>query len=78
MSYWATVESQIMGLKEIPMVTLANWPAYFSFAAVRVVSGTVINMIPNLGGYPGVIVNAGIAGFTDVVKFVTWEKVRVQ
>lgn len=74
--YFLTLSTQVQGLKNVPMSTLMNWPAYFSFAAVRVVAGTIIGVIPNMGGPVGVLINAGVAGFTDVVKFVTWENVR--
>lgn len=65
------------GLLNVPMQTLMQWPAFFSFALVRTGAGMVINAIPNVGGYPGMILNYGILGFSDVVKFVTWDNVKM-
>jgi len=68
---------QYSGLLEVPGAVAMNWPTFFSFAVVRVVAGTAINLIPNVGGYLGMVVNAGVTGFGDVVKFATWDKCHV-
>jgi len=64
------------GLASVPMQTLMQWPAFFSFAVVRTAAGMVIRAVPRFGGYPGLIVEYGILGFSDVVKFVTWDAIK--
>lgn len=67
---------QWTALMAVPGVVLMSWPAYFTFAAVRTISGMIINVIPQVGGYPGVVVNSAILGFSDVTKFATWDAVK--
>lgn len=72
---WSTcVEKQWTALKNVPSKTMDHWPAYFTFAAVRVGTGVVGNLIPQDLGLVSTVLYAGFAGFTDVVKFVTWNE----
>ena len=70
------VYAQVDILKSIPGTTLTYWPAWFTFAAVEYVEGIIIQVIPDVGGPVGMLVNAGLKGMTRVVQMVTWDAVR--
>ena len=70
------VYEQVNVLKTIPGTTLSYWPAWFTFAVVEYVEGVLIQVIPDVGGPVGMIVNAGLKGMTRVVQMVTWDAVR--
>lgn len=67
---------QFEGMKAIPEALLANWPAFFGFYAVETLYAMVLRMVPQFGGAVGTIENAALAGATEVLRFVTWEKLR--
>lgn len=71
-----TVYEQANVLKAIPGVALSFWPAWFTFSIVEYVEGVIIQVVPDVGGPVGMVVNAGLKGMTRVVQMVTWDLVR--
>ena len=68
---------QFEAVKNIPMRVLANWPAYFGFFGVNYIAGIVLSAVPQLGGTVGVVEQAAVQGFVNVLNHVTWEAVKV-
>lgn len=71
-----TVYEQANVLKAIPGTAISYWPAWFTFSIVEYVEGVIIQVVPDVGGPVGMLVNAGLKGMTRVVQMVTWDLVR--
>lgn len=67
---------QFEGMKAIPGALLMNWPVFFGFYAVEAVYAVALNFIPRMGGTVGMFENIALSGATEVLRFVTWEKLR--
>jgi hypothetical protein len=67
---------QLMALKNVPGEVFRHIPEFFTFAAVRVGTGYVAQLLPSGGGMVNTVIYAGFAGMTDVAKFVTWDEVK--
>lgn len=70
------IGDQWVGIQAIPSRVFANWPAFFSFGLVNYVTSMIIDAVPNLGGYAGLVERAAIGGARDVITMVTWESIR--
>ena len=70
------VYQQVNVVKGIPGSVLMYWPAWFTFSFVEYVEGMIINLVPQVGGAGGVVLNAGLRGMTRVVQMVTWDAVK--
>lgn len=76
MDYSNKLNAQWNALCQVPMMTLSNWPAFFTFAIVDAVAGMAITALPRMSGTGGTIERAAITGFAQVVNFVTWDAIK--
>jgi len=68
--------TQVALVSQIPMTTLQYWPGYITFAVIDTLQGAVAGALPNVGGLPGTLYNAGVRGFFKTLQFVTWDAIK--